>query len=1059
MLAKLLQPMLFLYRKSMRMLVFTLTVMLANLANAQIGDPAPVPPTGNLRGLVTDASTKKPLSGVTVEIYGTNFKTTTNNEGWYRFDEVPVGSYSIVFSKEQMEDGLAKFSIVANNTVTINQSLQSGITQMDDIVIVGYGRQNRRNVVGSISTVSGKDITDMPAPSFEAALQGKASGVQVIVGSGMAGSASLIRIRGASSISAAGDPLYVIDGIPVTQDYFMNRANGSNYGGGFNNNPLASINPDDIENIEILKDAAATSIYGSRGANGVILITTKRARKKGLKFDVSARWGNSNPTRKPDMLTGPEWLQLYQEAWQNDGRTGKPDLSLVGVRMSWDQAQKVNTNWVDQVIGTGFKQNYNVSGNYVGKGFALKGILSYDDNGSFIIGNSYKRISERVNMDIKPMKGVNLQLSHSLSQGTNNRVDASWAGGLGSAMSWMLPIYPLEPLYDSASKSYITPVGLHTIRDLKNWRSVEIRTINNASLSVDVAKGLVWNASGSYDYMDYNEHLYEPAQLIKYYNNNYVQQGNAKWFPTWTRNANYYTTLQYNKQLSDKHSIGAMVGHEFQSSISRGKYVENFDATASIDKSPIDPSAFITDSSRQATAVQFGRTPYEWAFISYFGRFNYSFNNKLNFQVTSRWDGSSRFGRNNRYGFFPAAAIGYILSEESFIKSQKWINFLKLRAGMGKSGNANFDNYARWGTITPSSNLPRYNNQPTLAPARLENPNLRWESTTNFDAGIEFGILKNRISGDITYYNKVTSDVIMNVAIPVSTGFGNFYDNVGEITNQGVEFSLKTINIRNRNFNWTTNFNIARNENKITSIGIYTPDAISGGTNDTRVVVNQPVGTNFLVRFSRIDQATGAPIYLDINGNETTKWDPANRVAVGNVLPKAFGNLGNTITYKGWELNANMYFNWGGNIYESSLKRQVSLMTDWNMDRRVVDRWNGPEDNNAIYPLMTLNTFNHGSTTPWINTDLWLQDGSYIRLRTISVSYKLPAKWLKQSKFDAARVMLVGTNLLTWTRYTGIDPEIARDFENATDRNMSGSITYLTTPQEKSVSIQLNLSF
>jgi hypothetical protein len=198
---------------------------------------------------------------------------------------------------------------------------------------------------------------------------------------------------------------------------------------------------------------------------------------------------------------------------------------------------------------------------------------------------------------------------------------------------------------------------------------------------------------------------------------------------------------------------------------------------------------------------------------------------------------------------------------------------------------------------------------------------------------------------------------------------------------------------------------------------------------------------------------------LDINGKETTKWDPANRVAVGNVLPKAFGNLGNTITYKSWELNANVYFNWGGNIYESSLKRQVSLMTDWNMDRRVIDRWNGPEDNNAIYPLMTLNTFNHGSTTPWINTDMWLQDGSYIRLRTISLSYKLPAKWLKQSKFDAARVMLVGTNLLTWTRYTGIDPEIARDFENATDRNMSGSITYLTTPQEKSVSLQFNLSF
>lgn len=383
---------------------------------------------------------------------------------------------------------------------------------------------------------------------------------------------------------------------------------------------------------------------------------------------------------------------------------------------------------------------------------------------------------------------------------------------------------------------------------------------------------------------------------------------------------------------------------------------------------------------------------------------------------------------------------------------------MKLRAGMGKSGNANFDNYARWGTITPSSNLPRYNGQPQLAPSRLENPNLRWESTVNFDAGVEMAFAKGRISTEITYYNKVTSDVIMNVSIPVSTGFGSFYDNVGGITNEGVEFSLKTVNIRTKRTNWTTNFSIARNVNEITSIGVYTPDAISGGTNDTRVVLNQPVGTNFLVRFSHVDPATGAPVYFDLNGNQTTKWDPANRVAVGNVLPKAFGNLANTISYKNWELNANIYFNWGGSIFESSVKRQLSLMTDWNMDRRVLDRWQNPGDD-ALYPKMTLSTFNHGSTTPWINTDLWLQDGSYIRLRSINISYKLPAAWLKKSKFDAARIMLVGTNLLTWTRYTGIDPEIARDFENPTDRNMSGSITYLTTPQEKSVSVALNFSF
>jgi len=937
----------------------------------------------------------------------------------------------------------------AQKSATADTAINPGdVESVGDVVIIGYGRQNRRNVVGSISTVTGKDITEVPTQSFEASLQGKAAGVQVTVGSGMAGSASLIRIRGAASISAAGDPLYVIDGIPITQDYFLNRSNGYNYGGGFANNPLASINPEDIENIEILKDAAATSIYGSRGANGVILITTKRARKKGLKFDVSTRFGASTPTKMPTMLSGDEWLQLYEEAWYNDGNVGKPNLSAIGIRMNWDEAQGVNTDWVSKMIGVGSKQSYSLGTNYAGKNFALKHIVSWDNNGAYIIGNSYERLSHRLNADIRPFKGMNIQLSHSLSRGTNNRVDAAWAGGLGSAMSTMLNIYPETPAYDSASGTYTTPIGLNTLRDLKNWRSIEVRSINNASLSYEINKNLSINASGSIDYMDYNEYLYEPAELILYYNKNYLQAGNAKWWPRWTNNYNYFVTANYNKTFNQKHDVSVMIGNEYQRSVSESKYVENFDAAGPIDKVAIPDTALVSRYN----------TPYTWAFLSFFGRFNYSFDKKFNVQLTSRWDGSSRFGQNNRYGFFPAAAFGYIISEEKFIKRIKAINFMKFRAGIGKSGNANFDNYARWGTITPSGNLPLYNGQPQLAPARLENPNLRWESTINFDAGLEVQMFKGRVSTEVTYYSKSTKDVIMNVSIPTHIGFGSFYDNVGMITNEGVEFTLKTVNIRTKKMRWETNINVARNWNAITSIGVYSPDAISGGTNDTRVVVGEPVGTNFLVRYAGVDPQTGAPRYYDIDGNVTDKWDPSNRVAVGNILPDAFGNISNTINYKNWELNANIYFNIGGNIYESSLKRQMSLITDWNMDPRVLDRWQKPGDVSDI-PKMTLSTFNHGSTTPWINTDLWLQDGTYARLRSISLGYRLPKNWLNKMRFESGKIMVIGTNLLTWTKFTGLDPEIARDFENATDRNMSGSITYLTPPQEKSISVAINFSF
>jgi len=371
--------------------------------------------TGTVTGKVSD-NDGTPLEGVEIT-WGSSSSAKTTADGSYVL-ELP-GSYTLTASKESFESRSNKVEVASGAKVNVSFRLTPSSDVIGDVIIVGYGRQSRRNVVGSISSVSGRELTEAPAPSFEAALQGKAAGVQVTVGSGMAGSASLIRIRGAASISAAGDPLYVIDGIPVTQDYFMNRANGSNWGGGFNNNPLASINPEDIENIEILKDAAATSIYGSRGANGVILITTKRARKQGLKFDFNSRWSIAMPTARPDMLSGPEWLQLYEEAWQNDGHVGTPDLSAVGLRLSWDQAQNINTDWIDQMIGTGFKQSYNFSTNYKKDNVAVKAILSYDDNGSYVIGNNYNRVSERVNMDWKPMKKMNVQISHSLSQGTN----------------------------------------------------------------------------------------------------------------------------------------------------------------------------------------------------------------------------------------------------------------------------------------------------------------------------------------------------------------------------------------------------------------------------------------------------------------------------------------------------------------------------------------------------------------------------------------------------------------------------------------------------------------
>ncbi len=370
-------------------------------------------------------------------------------------------------------------------------------------------------------------------------------------------------------------------------------------------------------------------------------------------------------------------------------------------------------------------------------------------------------------------------------------------------------------------------------------------------------------------------------------------------------------------------------------------------------------------------------------------------------------------------------------------------------AGHGLPPNA-------WRSIYAVNNTG-YNNSPIIYPSLLENPDLQWESATVFDIGLEYGLLEDRIVGEIAYYHKKSKDVFLSISPPRYNGSGTYWDHVGEILNEGVEFSITSRNLVGE-FQWTTNFNVAYNYNELVSIGGYSEDAVSGGTNDTRTVIGQPVGTNFLVRFSHVDQETGEPVYLDINGEETRTWDPKDRVAVGKVLPDAIGGITNTFRYKGFDLNFLFVYSIGGNIYDSSSKRQLGVVDEWNKTTQIFDRWQEAGDE-ATYAKLTLDAANLGSTTPWINTDLWLHDASYARLRNLTIGYTLSRQMVERMKLSSCRISFTGSNLLTFTNYPGIDPEIARDFENPTDRNMSPNISYLTPPQEKTFTFTINLTF
>jgi len=993
-----------------------------------------------IRGTVTD-SKKEPVIGATIKIDGTNKGAVTDALGYFEIKGLQPGYYKLKISSIGFV-GTSRELTLANDNIVLDVVLKDDRKQMDELVVVGYGVQRKRDLTGAVSKIGGKELNDLPVPSFEAAMQGKAAGVQVTVGSGLAGSASVVRVRGISSISASGDPLYVIDGIPVTQDLFMNGNSG-----GMNNNPLSSINPDDIESIEVLKDAAANAIYGSRGANGVILITTKRAKNKGWKFTASAKVGLSTPTSVPKMLNSQQWMQLNQEAWENDGNAGRAPLPG---GITYEQALATNTNWVDQTIQTGLKHGYTLTAAKGGEKLNTQMNFSYDDNGSYLKGNNFIRTTARINTDYQATKWMKIGLNSSLSSGINNRVNAAWAGGLGAAMSESLPIYPIK----NADGTWFRG-GKNPVRDMENmkWRTAETRALNGLSIDLTPVKGLVVRGQSSFDYMDLTDDHWSSPEIT-----NQKDVGSASRNMSYVQNFNYYVTATYMKTLKENHHLQMMVGNEFQkaTTIRRRTFASDVPGLYSSNPSYLNSSPVYYDNGTN------------WAFLSYFGRFNYDYKGKYNVQAVYRMDASSRFGENYRWANFPSLSGAWIVSEEDFLKDNKTISFLKVRAGWGMSGNAAIPDDARFGTFSPSSNNIAYNGQPTTYPIKLPNKDLRWETSNNYDLGIEMGMFKDRISFELDLYEKVTKDVLMEIALPPSIGMSSLWTNVGGILNRGVEFGFKSKNIIGKDFQWSTNFNVARNYNEITSIGVYSEDAVSGGTNDTRVIVGQAVGSNFLIRWSHVDPATGKPVYLDINGNETFLYNNKNRVAAGKILPDAIGGFTNTFRYKNWDMSILMVFSVGSKIYESSQKRQASLITNWNMDERVFDRWRQPGDI-AKFPRLTRDYRTYNLPDEWSNTTLWLKDGSYARLRNLTIGYSIPKVQCEKLRLSGCRVSFIATNLLTFTKYDGLDPELSRDSESDgngsaggynTSRNMgSQNITYLTPPQERSYTIQVNLEF
>ncbi|KYP13596.1 TonB-dependent receptor [Flavihumibacter sp. CACIAM 22H1] len=991
----------------------------------------------SITGRVTD-SDGAGLAKASILIKGTSKGVSSGQDGSFTI-QVPDENAILVISSV----GFTSREIRAGNVSAAAIQLQNDNSQMGEVVVIGYGTQRKREVTGAIAKVSSDKITSIPTPSFEAALQGRAAGVQVVQGSGLAGSGSVVRIRGINSISAGGDPLYVVDGIPITQDPFLRTNSGA-----MNQNPLAAINPSDIESVEVLKDAAAAGIYGSRGANGVILITTKRGKSGKPSFNYNNRIGVSTFANRPTFANSQEWLGLRQEAWENDGNSG---LAPLPAGISWESARATNTDWWNLLTRDGFINEHNISMNTGGKKLRSYIGASYSENQSYIIGNSFTRIGLRANLDYKVSDKLKLALNTGWNRGKNNRVPAAWAGGLGDAMSTALPIYPV---YKADGSYWLDGANPYARMKENTWINRDDRFLGGLIIEFTPIKNLTLKANGNIDYLLGMEDKFETAKI----RNATSGLGFARRSPVWTTNMNASFTANYRWDMNEDNSFNFLLGTEVQESYSKS-YNTDFGRESNTayyndrDMWKATRDSFINNNLLDTTEFN------AYTFNSFFGRINYSFQDKLFLQLTARIDGSSRFGENNKYGFFPSAAIGYTLTQEEFFRSVDWLNFLKVRVSAGIMGNSNIPAGRYYTAYNGGS--PYVGGQ-TYFLDRIGNPDLRWEKIFNFDAGLEFALFGNRLTGELSYYNRSTTDVLLDAGLSPSTGFANGWRNLDNslIVNEGVELTMNVELIKKKDFKWSIGGNISKNYNEVKKLGALSADAIGGGTNDTRIAIGYPVGTNYLVRFHGVDENDGLPVWVDASGKLTKTFSLNNRVPIGSVIPDYVGGLNTNLSFKGFELSSLFTFTIGGNIYDGSAKRQLGVVTDWNIRTDIANRWQQPGDQ-ASFPRLTMrpDTY-YGLSSEWqYNSTMFLYDASFMRMRELTLAYNFPATMLKKLKIERAKFFVTGMNLLTWSKYPGGDPEIARDFENAQDRNLSPNITYLTPPQQKSITAGINITF
>lgn len=968
-----------------------------------------------LTGRITDARTGEPLIGASVIVKSEKGKgVVTDIDGNFTLQtnvEAPLTLKAEYVGYRPLDVDVYDFDEPVEIKLIDNSNL------LQTVVVLGYTQVKRQNLTGAVTSVKAADIASTAASGFNEQLQGQAPGVIISGSSGTPGSGVFVRLRGTTSINAGNEPLYIIDGVPVNSQPLQSIANG-----GQTINALADLNPNDIEKIEVLKDANATAIYGARGANGVVLVTTKRG-DKGQKTRVTfnAEYGFAKAAKLWDLATGPETAQILNEAWINDGK----DPSLVPYRSKEsgglglpEEQQTYNRQSV--VFRTANIQNYNlgIAGGsdrtrfYVG--------AEYTDQEAIVRTQGFRRLGFRVNLDHDINRSVTLTTGTSLqwTRRSLSRIANSPKGILQASVHHSTLLSPYNE--DGSYARYGIFDNIYVLIDNSNHHTYGLRSLDNVALTWRIRKGLQFKSAVSLDYNNYREKRYFNTQLADGQPN-----GSAEDATTTNYTVSAEQLLNYNVDLGKIHSLAAFLGNSVQ--------------YTGLRRQSIKGSGFPDDALQElaSAAITTGTTSFSsYSLVSWFGGANYSLLNRYAIDANLRADASSRFGKNHRWGLFPSIGASWTVSEESWLKPVKFIDGLKLKASIGWSGNQNIDDFASLGLWNGGG---VYNDESGVLHTQLANPDLKWETTRQWNIGLEGSLLNGRITFELDYYNKYTYDLLLSTPIAGKTGFSSTYSNLGEMSNKGVELLVTTKNIQKKDFTWETAFNIAHNENRIERL----PVAFSQYDRDwVRLEEGKPMYSFWLYKQLYVDPETGNAVYDDVNDDK--KITVADRQIVGDAWPDVTGGLRNTFQVKNFDLSMFFYFSLGNDVFNMNRFFQEHggmRGTNWGLLKSQMDRWQKPGDITDIPRASTLANAD-GSSNNGFASSRFLEDGSFLRLRNVSLGYTLPKRLVAKAGIEKLRVYVNATNLFTITGYSGADPEgnTAADYTHGTVQGLDFAI-------------------